>query len=1331
MSAPPPIFMGDMDQYMRDKASYELAQERHRNLPPLGTLGSFLGTGQQPLMEVNRGYGEGRGDGKDVYGRPVGIGMLQQGRMGPLSGLGQYISQELAQDNQGEVDEFIGEVGDMANQRFGVDLGSVGQRPMFMAQGGAAFPDLSGDGKITQKDILMGRGVIEKQYGGPIGMENGGPTTPAQEQFSEIFRKFGLTREEFESLPVETQLKLLGATALTQNNRMSVAEMDRMRGLLPEQTNRLEGLMKDQSDRFRKFGLTREMPAEELDRLRGLMPQDQSDKFRKFGMDALEFKRLPQEEMDRLRGLMPEAPMGPTTVPMPTAPQGPRTAPMPSIDEETMQQLLRQQSLPQSLAEGGMAMPMPPQPAPPMPMETAAPQEQLDPNVVQQALSQAAGGIASLDEAQNYEDVMNSMRGDQASVEQRRQELAGVVGPGDAGQTPDSVLTLVQPVMMLANVDQGIGGLAQEEMTQPMEGPMAQGIMSTVPEPPMEAGGTAPVNFNKGGEVRPVEYFAPPNMNRVAGGGNQFTFNKNFPYIPTGNSPINYLRVTGLLGSSGDDDAENKANEALNEENKNPGTGKTRLNQLFENQLALYRKVGLGDDADRSAMAEQQKRMTKAQMLFDIASTALAFAAPMEGERPGLSPAERLAMAARSTQLPEKIGARAQAQLQLEKESAKEERAIELAALQSAETKLAAEKASADAIALASAKAKAASGDLMVAEIPGGQNIYFYETGADAKSVKQKVNEAGGAIYKVSSKPAGSTKAFNVQFKEKTSGKLSPIFDKNSVDGKDSMKKWKENNPGDWVEGKPITIKEDVDITDLDFFKQFNMREEQFNALPKETQDVLRGIPTYGEAYYREKFKMSKAEFDALTAAEKKILVGLPAITDKDYFLRFGFKQKELEALSPENQAFVRGLPVVTEKDFFNKFKMKREDFEALPLETRQYLQGLPVVTGKDYFQKFGMDREDFNNAPSELKNKMLGLAPERDIKVIDGEIYEVVEGQAPKIIGGEKLGKPANIRRFTIDGVEQVIDINDPNFDAFLERYNKALADPKRTATVNTVTGEATPKAYYQDNNLYISYDNGKTYTNEEGKSTPMPTGAVPLSDTTTFDVIKSTKVRKKAAAELAQLDGLVLNSITNSGVSGDWSSTNNNINTGGEGQTRQDIVAVRDALEMARKGTGFYSAITALLDNASSVVPSFLKPEFVQEFGRNTQQAKQYLRAIRVLGRSALVVNNRFPVAEMATVGVLFPDPDAFFRDPTSEADKFIALKRQALEVYRINLRELETGLPKELQKAVQANNLEIKRLLSLLQGVNTGSTGGVSQTTIDNINELDKLAKEAAGL
>ena len=37
-----------------------------------------------------------------------------------------------------------------------------------MKKGGTAFPDLSGDGKVTQKDILIGRGVIKKSRGGGI-----------------------------------------------------------------------------------------------------------------------------------------------------------------------------------------------------------------------------------------------------------------------------------------------------------------------------------------------------------------------------------------------------------------------------------------------------------------------------------------------------------------------------------------------------------------------------------------------------------------------------------------------------------------------------------------------------------------------------------------------------------------------------------------------------------------------------------------------------------------------------------------------------------------------------------------------------------------------------------------------------------------------------------------------------------------------------------------------------------------------------------------------------------------------------------------------------------
>ena len=41
-------------------------------------------------------------------------------------------------------------------------------------KGGSAFPDLSGDGKVTQKDILIGRGVIKKSRGGGIAIQGTG-----------------------------------------------------------------------------------------------------------------------------------------------------------------------------------------------------------------------------------------------------------------------------------------------------------------------------------------------------------------------------------------------------------------------------------------------------------------------------------------------------------------------------------------------------------------------------------------------------------------------------------------------------------------------------------------------------------------------------------------------------------------------------------------------------------------------------------------------------------------------------------------------------------------------------------------------------------------------------------------------------------------------------------------------------------------------------------------------------------------------------------------------------------------------------------------------------
>lgn len=45
---------------------------------------------------------------------------------------------------------------------------------MLSKKDGGGFPDLSGDGKTTMKDILIGRGVIKKKKGGTLKYRDGG-----------------------------------------------------------------------------------------------------------------------------------------------------------------------------------------------------------------------------------------------------------------------------------------------------------------------------------------------------------------------------------------------------------------------------------------------------------------------------------------------------------------------------------------------------------------------------------------------------------------------------------------------------------------------------------------------------------------------------------------------------------------------------------------------------------------------------------------------------------------------------------------------------------------------------------------------------------------------------------------------------------------------------------------------------------------------------------------------------------------------------------------------------------------------------------------------------
>ena len=121
-------------------------------------------------------------------------------------------------------------------------------------------------------------------------------------------------------------------------------------------------------------------------------------------------------------------------------------------------------------------------------------------------LDYLADTMEGIDLAANTEELINSIRGNDAPLEQRVAELATFVGEQDARRTPESVLTMVQPTIMLTEegaLDSGVGALIQQVIGETdMNDEMGQGVGAL-----MAQGQPEPVQqFNQGGAVKK---FAP------------------------------------------------------------------------------------------------------------------------------------------------------------------------------------------------------------------------------------------------------------------------------------------------------------------------------------------------------------------------------------------------------------------------------------------------------------------------------------------------------------------------------------------------------------------------------------------------------------------------------------------------------------------------------------------------------------------------------------------------------------------------------------------------------------------------------------------------------
>ena len=510
---------------------------------------------------------------------------------------------------------------------------NVMSRQMF-AKGGAAFPDLSGDGKVTQKDVLMGRGVLPMAEGGDVPGD-------VRAIFQGLVDAMRGSNEDVAAYVRENSRDLSDIAQMYPNMAPMINEGFKVMSEVSPALAPIGGLEEDAPGVVRgPDGRMTDFfpPGRMTDSVGTGIPLDMPTSREELNEALNQMRRA--EELDQGEEMMFQSPAPPEGVYMQTGGE------------------------PMAAAMEAGAMPAEPMPAMGAPspadlgsMDAAGIAAQMDPNVVA-ILEGAANNFSDPEQADTLEGMMDAVRGTRASEEERRSELAAVVGPEDAAETPDSVLALVQPVMLMmgaqgaeeTEVDTGgIGPMAQGAMDVPVSGDMAGGIMQMAAAPPPE-GGVPPVNFSQGGEV--------------------LRFNKG-KVVPPFTVPEAPTLSTSLTASS--------SGTVPSQMPTLTGGGASALNTTLAGELKarqdIYNKLlGRDDKAVKDSRA--------LQFYSDLAKAGAAFA---QAPKPGQSMFSQLAESLTAADI---LGG--QAKLQAEEASSKQAR--NLAALSAAEKALTAEK---------------------------------------------------------------------------------------------------------------------------------------------------------------------------------------------------------------------------------------------------------------------------------------------------------------------------------------------------------------------------------------------------------------------------------------------------------------------------------------------------------------------------------------------------------------------------------------------------------------------------------------------------------------
>jgi hypothetical protein len=943
----------------------------------------------------------------------------------------------------------------------------------------------------------------------------------------------------------------------------------------------------------------------------------------------------------------------------------------------------------------------------------------------QKGAQQVMGEInQGIDNSQNFEQMINATRGDEAPIEDRYRELASIVGPEDAMQTPESVLTLAQPVIENALVDEGIGGLAQEQMSEVVTPEMTGGIMEmTQPVQQFQTGGAALSDYYQQNLPLIQEVLGSEDVKRQAQGQALLDIAQRAFLFGSGINP-----ATGKPYGADETEAQKLA-----------GLLASATTPIGE-QLAAVSKVKQAEKAKALDMAIAQKT---------AADAAKAKTVKLGKDEKLIGPNNEVIATGFRSEKEITLGNGDVYNITNPKEpflvikgSPKEENiTLDGQIINVTNPK-------APFVVFGEKRKDIVPVEGALIDTSGPEAKVFYK--ADPKIRFENVN---GVILNVTDpndiKIAYSDPNKNIQI---VNGVLIDYSDKNNV--KELYRKepdWKYKMDTFIEQGIPKKDAAIIAITNnLESLNKSEQRAGLVEAgVPENTADmIVNGYPS-DLLLMDEKVK----RFTALGYDEEKAtLMAAFGITDNmktqdiiDRLMTDGDK-----TLTEATQIALGGLP---DKRYFQN---DGQIFE--------------IIDGK-LTQTFGEENPDIRNVGDALidvsnpeQPKVLYTKKFNQIREVQGVVYRFTENEDGSIttekLMGEKDQKLITIGRtvlnvtnpkqvqiawqdeesdiriinntavkFNKDGSYEVIR-EDPTEEIKLvdgQLVQLVKKDGVITPTVLFGKPKSDGENWYirSTSQFVISYDAGNTYRTAEGATLAMPADGIKVSPLTAFDAQRTTNLIADAKKERNRLfPNNAFNAdefysvrvppptVDTSGIAGGTTSfvdgqeieldsvdiTGNQVNN----ILKVAMEPYADAKAAALRGTS--PAASAFVAFDRFILAPFGAPPIAAEQAK----AQQVLRSIIVLGRAAFVNNPRFPVYEMVQARELFPDPDVFFQQPEVAYNKLISLKRLAITRLNQNLVDIESGnFSADDMTVKQTQNIEIKNLLYLLQTIPYGTS------------------------